>query len=283
MSIPILHLTESDISAGSGFLHQFSVNETYAKHTHDFYELFFILKGKAIHRVNNQIQLITPGSFVFIRPADKHSYDFFNYFDLEMMSIGFPKESFNKALLYTGTDYFKLTNPVLPPHAILSMPEYQVVKDILLKIGKERTEIFFLAVLPYLLSFFINAKDNDAHIVLPEWLITLIIQVEQEDIQTFGLHSLITLSHVSQEHLNRSFKKYLSLTPTEFINQRRINHAATLLLEGHYTISDICYMSGFGSLSHFYHQFNDLYGCSPKQFCEHNTLLLPLMSTWNPI
>ena len=79
-----------------------------------------------------------------------------------------------------------------------------------------------------------------------------------------GLPRMISLSGVSQEHLTRQFRKYLDMSPIEFINLKRIGLAAKLLTEGNHEILEVCYACGFNNLSHFYHCFKKQYGCTPK-------------------
>ena len=81
MDIPILTLKPEDKSSQVSYLKQFSVTETFRLHTHDFYELFYICKGKSLHEINSSTQLLTKGALVFIRPKDVHKFDFFNNYD----------------------------------------------------------------------------------------------------------------------------------------------------------------------------------------------------------
>ena len=55
-------------------LHQFHVFETYGLHMHEFYEVFYVVHGQAMHEVNGSAQVVGEGSLVFIRPDDQHCY-----------------------------------------------------------------------------------------------------------------------------------------------------------------------------------------------------------------
>lgn len=56
---------------------------------------------------------------------------------------------------------------------------------------------------------------------------------------------------VSQEHLMRSFRRYIGMTPTEYINGKRLSLAAQLFLQGDMPVIEICGACGFNSLSRF--------------------------------
>ena len=57
---------------------------------------------------------------------------------------------------------------------------------------------------------------------------------------------------MSQEHLTRSFRRYIGMTPTEYINGKRLSLAAQLLLQGDMPVIEICGACGFNSLSRIY-------------------------------
>jgi AraC family cel operon transcriptional repressor len=273
MSIQRLPLSENDIESGTSFLRQFSVNETHPLHSHDFYEMFLISKGKAIHNINGENQMLTKGSFVLIRPNDKHKYDFFNHFDFEIISIGIPISEFEDACTWLNVSLETMTLPNLPAHILLDAYSLADVERKLLHIKREECGVdrkqYFLSILPLLLYKFIYEHEGEQPgSLLPIWLTELIEKMNEPENFIVGLPRLLEFSNCSHEHLTREFRKHLGITPTEFINTKRMNHAAELLLGRKHEILDICYLSGFNNPSHFYHIFKSIYHFSPRQFVE---------------
>ena len=271
MDIINLTLPDRDRAAGVGFLRQFSVAETYPIHNHlDFFELFFVLKGKAIHCVNGENLLLQKSSLVLIRPHDIHSYEALNRHDFELVSLGVLIPIINSVCEYMGVSVDIFTAEKLPPHTALKGYDFNDINRKLLQVEKytvpEDRRFYFKAVLPFILHRLISHKNEFSLQPIPVRLRELIDVMNEKENFVEGVHRLVELSGITQEHLNREFKKYLDMTPTEFINLRRLNYAAELLLSRKYEITDICYMCGFGNLSHFYHVFKKTYGCSPKQF-----------------
>ena len=109
-------------------------------------------------------------------------------------------------------------------------------------------------------------SESTSSIIPPKWFFELINKMNFVENFTQGLPKMLKLAHISQEHLTREFRKYLNMSPTEFINDKRLTYAAELLSEEKYDITSICFMSGFNNLSHFYHKFKEKYKCSPKQY-----------------
>lgn len=69
-----IHYPKEEIEFGPHAIYQPLITETFPLHTHDFYEIFLVAEGKAIHEVNGSSQLLSKGSLVYIRPSDTHYY-----------------------------------------------------------------------------------------------------------------------------------------------------------------------------------------------------------------
>ena len=58
----------------------------------------------------------------------------------------------------------------------------------------------------------------------------------------------------------------MNKSPTEYINELRVNHAARLLSDSDEKISSIAYDLNFQSLSRFYHIFHKHFGTTPANY-----------------
>jgi len=273
-----LSLPPENESDGVSFLRQQSVGETYHLHAHTFYEFFYIVRGKAIHEINGESQVLSENDFVLIRPRDTHKYSFLDHFDIELISVGFSPENFACALtmLETGADVF--TKSAMPPVINLQGSNLSDIYRKLCRIdripsGEERRG-YFRAILPYLLYQFISREEIRPRSSVPAWLADVITQMNRRENFVAGLPKLLEIAHSSQEHVTREFRRNLDLSPTEFINIKRLNLAAELIAEGTTGITDICFSCGFQNLSHFYHCFRKRYGCTPKQFANEHAKTL---------
>lgn len=270
-SVERLHFSEADLrQSGGRTLHQYGVHSTYKIHSHDFYEIFFVPRGRAIHTVNGSTQLLSEGSLVLVRPSDTHRYDFFNQADFEMLNAGIPENVFLRICSYLDVDRTLFDAPEIPPHRILSGSAlHDVERKLKRNENADSTEEnyrYYLGILPYLVSFFLSAPAAEAE--LPPWLSGLMHKMDAPENFIAGLPCMLSLSGMSQEHLTRSFRRYLNMTPTAFINAKRLNLAAELLLNEQTPVIDVGGLCGFNSQSHFYRLFTERYGCPPKVFRE---------------
>lgn len=69
--------------------------------------------------------------------------------------------------------------------------------------------------------------------------------------------------HMSVSSYKRKFQKTFGCTPHFWANEQKLSKAALLLDTSNYSITDICFICGFSSLSTFHAQFRKKYGISP--------------------
>ena len=64
----------------------------------------------------------------------------------------------------------------------------------------------------------------------------------------------------------RYFKEKTGKTLSEFLNDMRIGYACKLLIEGHLSVSQICFECGFNNLSNFNRTFKRLTRFTPSEY-----------------
>ena len=89
--------------------------------------------------------------------------------------------------------------------------------------------------------------------------------VEEEEGRV-ALRAIAKEIGMSYFHFSRAFKQSMSMTPTNYIAERRIERAKKLMEETDLAISEIALRSGFSSQSHFTTSFRRLAGVTPRSF-----------------
>ncbi len=74
------------------------------------------------------------------------------------------------------------------------------------------------------------------------------------------------MMHVSRTKLYYKVKGLTGETPSTFFKTYKLNKAAELIKAGDHTISEIAYITGFNTLSHFSTSFKKQFGCSPSEY-----------------
>ena len=225
--------------------------------------------------VNGERQLLEANSIAFVRPDDRHGFlpapDAPN---CELLLLSFHLEFFVTISRYLEDDGFlhRYTEGVLP--AVFRLPESRMneLSLQLLNLNSRNStpavrKIRFKVILVELFTRFFLAPDNAEHASrAPEWLDTLCELMRKPENFIPGLHRMQQLSGYTPEHLCKVFRKYLDKSPTEYVNELRINHAARLLADTDEPIASISYRLNFQSLSRFYHLFRKQYACTPAEY-----------------
>lgn len=97
-----------------------------------------------------------------------------------------------------------------------------------------------------------------------------IIAIESSLGADLNLSMLAGLQGISASYLSRLFKKETAVNLTEYINQRRIEHAENLLLTTKLQIQTIAQHCGILDVQYFSRLFKKIKGCSPFEFRKAN-------------
>ncbi len=141
-------------------------------------------------------------------------------------------------------------------------------------IAAPRTVLFlerFLLNLAYVLCGPEEESKN-----LPQWLREAAEQIEKEELfrEEAGGKSLARIARRSAAHVAREVRRHLGKTPTDWVNEMRMRHAAQLLAGTRREILDICGDCGFENVSYFYALFRVQYAMTPLTYRRRSGLIV---------
>ena len=251
------------------------------KHHHDFYEIFLIINGRINHHINGASYLLDNGSLVFIRPSDIHFFSQNNQDNCELINLAFFRHTFEAFKVFLDIKDELLLTPQYPPTRYLSLHEKANLQTQLQSWGrslyqhKMQSRQQLRALLVGIISQYFLMPSNTSQQAMPLWLRDLTHTMQEPTHFIEGREALIRLANRSPEYVGRIFQQYLDVTPSQFINNLRLSYASDLLLQTDLSTTDICYESGFGNLSYFYHLFKARWKCTPNQFRKQQQRTLP--------
>ena len=80
------------------------------------------------------------------------------------------------------------------------------------------------------------------------------------------IEEVAKIAHLTPSAFCRFFKQRTRKTYINFLMELRISQACKLLLNKNYTITQICFMTGFNNISNFNRKFKKLKGYSPSNY-----------------
>ena len=241
-------------------------------HDHDFYEICYVLDGKLPHYVNEQKLDLVAGDIIFMRPNDKHVYVRDGNCHSYHRDIVFNKKFFEDVLSFLFPDLLQVYHKSIIPFKI------NVSTETIERFERRMTEFFaipaenfrmrniFAKTLLVELLYYFNIPQFRTENQYP-YLINYIIQkLNQRHILKEGIPYIFRTLNYSKSHICNTFKKYMGVSITEYINDLRLNYAASLLKFTNNSLFDIAQECGFSSLSYFNKLFKQKYNCTPAKF-----------------
>ena len=224
-------------------------------HCHDFIEFFYVLDGKATHRLNDVETTIEQGDAFLLLPDDNHSFEdgdkSFLHRDI-MLKIDFFKSICDK---YSPTLFDDIMNRKYP----LSI---NIEKNLETRIEKlaetfemevnKPTELLEMQIGYEIVGsvIFSSSKKSDNN----KTVARLVKVLSSPDYFKYSINEILSLEDYGycHEYICRLFKKKADMTMTAFFNTNKIEYALTLKQTGFYTVSQIREIVNIENESYFY-------------------------------
>lgn len=247
-----------------------AVGEEFPLHDHDYPEVFWIADGVMQHAVNGVTTELERGRLVFIRPSDCHRFLGTGDHGGTVCNFALRRD----VLARVRRRYFSRLrgawwqDAAMPAGVQLSGAELRMLDQAARELANVRT-LTIAEVDRFLLNLFHLLRERESperHAREPAWLATARQAMVDPQKLAGGVSELVRLAGCSAEHLARTVRRVHGVTPTELVNQQRLDWAAVELQFSSRGITDISLAAGFESLSHFYHLFRRQHGVTPRQF-----------------
>lgn len=252
-------------------------------HCHrDFNELVIVTEGSAVHVVNSEEYAIEKGDVFVVGNDTVHGYK--NPENFRICNIMYRHNEMFSALpdIMTGAGYQALF--VLEPHITkeqsfrsrlrLKHENYKAVKRLLDDMLREYqsgeecrktmlvSQFAHLAVtLSRLYSF--DGGDGGQDVVN---IAKAVSYMENHFTEDISAGQLAELSHYSERHFMRIFRKAYNASPLEYMIDLRINHACMLLKSTRLSIAETAGKCGFDDVNYFSRLFKKRMGITPSGY-----------------
>ncbi|WP_373212762.1 helix-turn-helix domain-containing protein [Ruminococcus sp. 5_1_39BFAA] len=235
----------------------------------ELFELRYTLEGKGFLSYDGKEYILTPGMGYLIDNRKPHYYRTEGtYWKSTVMHIDGP---FIRNMYPL---FLKRGNVIFTEHTVkdFEQKQYQILK-IDTSITSYR-EYRVSAMLTSLLTDLLTAADEKDKMmeaqtsILVKKVLTYLSEHYAEDIKMQALSETL---FVSREHLSREFKKYMSMSPKDYLNKLRIYHAERLLRTTDLSIGEIAEKIGYASESCFFRAFKNENNIAPGQYRKKNT------------
>lgn len=235
-----------------------------ALHDHDFYELFWVQNGKIRHHLPDGVQTLSEGSVVFVSPGQTHALQGRGEHALVVSLTIHP--ALIKALAKR--------HPRLKGHLFWSgsgqvqhhrdMRELAALNHAAVQLERSRCDT--IAAEAFLLPLCAELTSETYPADAPDWLVRACRAARDPAVFQGGAAGLVALTGKAHPHVSRSMRKHFDMTPSDYINRIRMDHAARALTTDADSVGQIAADCGIPNMSHFHKLFRATYGETPLQY-----------------
>ena len=253
-------------------------------HTHNFFEITFVLKGSCTFLFEGESVTLSAGDLCIVSPGSRHSLPFGadciapsvmvrrSTFDSmfgnlltqkDLLSLFFRNNLYgakraNYLLLKTGNDPL-VFHTMQQLHYESNLPDGYAndcsVSLLNLLLARALRSASAAVTLHHYEGF--SERDFD---------FALVLQYIQQNYRTVTLSSLAKTFHFSEAYLSKLIHKNLKQSFTDILRSLKMNHAVEYLLNTPMKISEIADAVGYDSVDHFSRTFRKVYGTAPLDY-----------------
>ena len=245
------HLSISNAKA------RFSLN-----HSHSIYEIIFFEGGDADYVVEGRRYRLRKNDLVFTRPGTYHYIEVRSNVEYSRFNVAFDPAAVGEsflALVPENTEVVNCTESGIIAENFRRMDRY----------SRECSEVDFCALLSGLIREILYnlsvASSDSVHIPDVSPIISRAVEYVGENLFSMkSIREICEALSLSEPYLFKLFKSQLGISPKQYVNLKRMQHARELIRRGArpFEIYSDC---GFETYVGFYKQYVKTFGHSPSQ------------------
>lgn len=230
----------------------------------NYFIIEYIVDGIGHLKTKSHQYVLTKGNAILLKPHSSHYYYSDANNPYKKYWINFSSDIFNQIINEYGLDEIDVFKNVdlSDEFSVLFHLEKQSTKND--RIYKQASAIIFKMIMK--LAETVNKKPKESSLAIE-------IQNKLDDAITsnISIESICADLYISKSKLMREFKKYYKQTPHQYLLNRKISYAKTLLRNTNYPIKSISDRLNFADEHYFSNVFRSKTSKTPTQYREDTT------------
>lgn len=239
----------------------------YTFHTHEWYELFIVKKGKIVcHFMGDKNICLNEGEIIIVSPKQMHYITKEDF--AEVFAVNFFIED-NRKIRSQFLEFLGISDCVILPADLECRELLFFLEKAMSRNNKLLVGTYLFAVLVKSSELYSGRRNNDeiesdSDVGRIYMLNRIFEKYYKSDIT---LDVVARKLHISKRQLSRIIKKQYGCTFKEKVTQFKMMDAANML-SGGASVAETTQFCGYSSASAFYNAFKRTYGMSPAEYRE---------------
>ena len=246
------------------------------KHYQTYYEITLIIDGEIKNDTTSTSNIIKRNDIILMKKNIFHELVTINEnISLKYINLAFSDKIMNRVQTIFGG--LHLINDTVIGHLSdeksrklinyyndinLNDSYYELNKDI---------ELFLYQMIKELIYH--QSKD-----IYPNWFKSLLLEIQDLN-KIKETKDIFIISPYSKQYTIKKFHEYLNMTPSQYLNKKKIDKAIELLLSTELSILNIAFECGFNNIEYFDKIFKKTMGLTPLRYRQTQSKLLKEIET----
>lgn len=235
-------------------------DKEFAMHSHNLYEFIYVFSGELEYVIENKKYLIKPDTLIIIKPYTYHYFTITSHYDYEKISVLLP------------SDTLQVDLPPFDSSKIISNPG-EIIKNIFYKMSFYyknfsknnfyKLSLSLIKEVAYNVNL-ISEEFSSQYSNLPELVESALSYINDNLFSITDLNEIASALFVSKTYLMALFKRFLKISPKQYINEKRLLHAKNLISLGKRP-TEIYEQCGFSTYTSFFRGYKKYFGVAPSE------------------
>lgn len=248
-----------------------TVSESVGLHWHEFYEMFLIVAGEGEHVLNGRSYPLRKGGASIVTPSDFHEVVPAPGNRLELFNIIFSEEMIQKELfhlvfrdlrdrvyLFEAAEF----DCILPEFSLIwqESQSFEPGQFFVIKATLERILVKLVRASRQSLQEIGRPGDYETTIH------KALLYIHHHFREPLSLARIAAHVQLSPSYFSECFSRSVGMSFQHYLQNLRLQFAKSLLGASELSVTEICYASGFNTLTYFIKAFAQKFGESPGYY-----------------
>lgn len=241
-------------------------------HHHDFYEVYYFLRGTVEYRIEDRLYRLQTGDLLLVSPMELHQATVLDHSVPYERIVLWISRSYLDSLPVNGEALTRCFDSSQAGHVNLLRPsDHSLLRDLLERLqeecsGRQYGSALYARGCLLQLLVLLNRMAMAAHTAPEDGtpLVSLIVRyINGHYAEPLSLNDLAAIGHVSKYYLSHEFSRVMGTSVYRFITLKRLQIARELLLRGA-SAGEAAARCGFHDYPNFFRTFRARYNYSPS-------------------